>query len=284
MRSFFLLLISIVYETSLFLAVLFASPRQVTSVLSHLIPELYATLSTPLRHLTILISLVHLLAAAYPSQITFHQHLQSLSPSHLHPESESWTWINSLASSLRSLNYSKFEELTRPSSLSRILRGARENVAHEQKNSSKVVPTSTLESLESPHSSANLASRALQTLVESLRSKAREKTWHVIRSAYRELACRPESGATRDWLARSLALSSIVPTGKGIDVDEWLEMKSQEGQVRKKEDAAEGMWIVCKARWRPLCIVAKCWWFHISHQLQSSNFSSTPDGRNASWS
>jgi len=230
------------YETSLFLAILFDSPRQTTTILSHLIPDLYSTISTSLRDLTTLISLVHHLAAAYPSQSTFRQHLHSLPPSLRFPDSESCAWITSLASSLRSLNYSKFEELTRPSSFSHLL-----IVSNElgPKTSSKTTPS---ESFDSVHSSANLANRALQTLVEALRTTAREKTWHIIRSAYRELACHPESGATRDWLERSLALPSIVPTGKAINLDDWLEKKCGEGQIRKKDGTTEGRWIICKVR------------------------------------
>jgi hypothetical protein len=232
-----------VYETSLFLAILFDSPRQTTSILSHLIPDLYSALSTPLRDLTTLISLIHHLVAAYPSQIPFRQHLHSLPSSMLPPDSSAW--IRSLASSLRLLNYSKFEELTRPPSLSPLLRAA-----HEQNPSalSAAASTSTSENHDSHSANVNLANRALQTLVASLRSKAREKTWHVIRSAYRELGCDPESEATRNWLARSLALSSTIPTGKYISVDEWLENKRRDGQVRKKDGGSEGKWIICKVR------------------------------------
>ena len=232
-----------VYETSLFLAILFDSPRQTTTILSHLIPDLYSNITTPLFHLTTLLSLVHHLAAAYPSQNTFRQHLRSLPHSLLCPDSQSHVWIASLASCLRSLNYSKFEELTRPSSFLSLLR-----VTHEpnRKDSSATVPTSISAPLDT--SSLNLAKRAFYALVDSLRTKAREKTWHVIRSAYRELACHSESGTSRDWLERSLSLQPIVSACKGVDVDEWLENKSQEGQVRKKDGASEGRWIVCKVR------------------------------------
>jgi hypothetical protein len=234
---------SSVYETSLFLAILFDSPRQTTTILSHLIPDLYSTISTPLCHLTTLISLIHHLVAAYPSQSTFRQHLLSLPYSLLPSDSGSRLWIISLASCLRSLNYSKFEQMTRPSSFLSLL-----GVTHEpdRKKSSETVPTSTSELTS--YSSLNLAKRAFHALVDSLRIKAREKTWDVIRSAYRELACHPESGASRDWLERSLSLPSIVPACSGICVDEWLERKSQEGQVRKKDGASEGRWIVCKVR------------------------------------
>lgn len=231
---------SSVYETSLFLAILFDSPRQTTTILSHLVPDLYSTISTPLCHLTTLISLIHHLVAAYPSQSTFRQHLLSLPYSLLSSDSGSRLWIISLASCLRSLNYSKFAKLTRPSSFLSLLGEP------DRKKSFETVPTSTSELTSS--SGLNLAKRAFHVLVDSLRIKAREKTWDVIRSAYRELACHPESGASRDWLEKSLSLPSIDPACRGTCVDEWLERKSQEGHVRKKDGASEGTWIVCKVR------------------------------------
>jgi len=236
-----------VFEISLFLATIFDSPRQTTAILTHLIPVLYPSFSTPLRNLTTLLSLIHHLVAAYPSQVPFHQHLRSLPPSVLHQNSESIVWITSLASSLRSLNYSKFEALTRISSFSHFFM-----VPHElqSKTAPAEVSVSTSETPGYSCSGVNLANRALQTLVESLRSKAREKTWHVIRSAYRELACHPGFEATRGWLERSLALSAIVPTDTRTDVDDWLEIKSLEGHVRKKEGASEGRWIICKGQGR----------------------------------
>jgi len=107
---------SSVYETSLFLAILFDSPRQTTTILSHLIPDMYSIISTPLCHLTTLLSLIHHLVAAYPSQSTFRQHLLRFHiPCYLRTQGHA-CGIISLASCLRSLNYSKFEELTRPSS------------------------------------------------------------------------------------------------------------------------------------------------------------------------
>lgn len=227
-----------VYETSLFLAILFDSPRQTTTILSHLIPDIYSTLSTPPSCLVVIISLIHHLVAAYPSQVTFRQHLHTLPSSLLPLDSESRVWITSLASNLRSLNYSKFEKLTRPSSFSPLF-----DVTHKQDHR-----TSTLHSIDCLHSSADLANRALHVLIDSLRTKAREKSWHVIRSAYRELACHPGSGDTQDWLERSLALSSIIPAAcESTALHEWLEKKSREGQVKQK-DGAEGRWIICKVR------------------------------------
>jgi hypothetical protein len=228
-----------VYETSLFLAILFDSPRQTTSILSHLIPDIYSTLFSPLSRLVVIISLTHHLAAAYPSQVTFRQHLHTLPSSLLPLDSESRVWITSLAYNLRSMNYSKFEKLTRPSSFSPLF-----DVTQKQDHR-----TSTLDSIGCPHSSADLANQALHALIDSLRTKAREKSWHVIRSAYRELACHSGSGDTRDWLERSLALPSTIPAAcESTALREWLEKKSREGQVRQKDGASEGRWIICKVR------------------------------------
>lgn len=237
-------ILSTAYETSLYLAVLFDSPRQTTSVLSHLIQDLYAAHTTHLRSITILISLLHHLVAAYPSQNTFRQHIESLPPSLLSPTSELYLWMASLASSLRSLNYFKFEQLTRPHAFSHLLVSLQEPEAKES-------PASSIASASIPdsfQSSINLATEATHVLVDSLRTKAREKTWQIIRSAYREFASHPESKTTRQWLERSLALTSVVPGARGIELDQWLDKKSEEGQLRKKDGAADGRWIICKVR------------------------------------
>lgn len=106
----------------------------------------------------------------------------------------------------------------------------------------------SLESLSIyPQSSSNLAKKALFSLVDALRGKAREATWSVIRSAYRELSCHAEAEGTRDWLMRSLALYSVFPDASGVSVDEWLEKQTRLGRVRPKE-GAEGRWIICKIR------------------------------------
>jgi len=235
--------LSTAYETSLYLAVLFDSPGQTTSILSHLFQDLYN--STYLRSLTVLISLLHHLNVAYPSQNTFRQHLESLPSSLLPSTSDLYLWIASLALSLRSLNYFRFEQLTRPHSFSHLLVSSRES---ETKAPSSPPTSTSTSSLDSFRSSINLAIEAIYVLVNSLRIKAREKTWQIIRSTYRELSCHPESETTRHWLERSLALPSVVPGARGIDLDQWLDKKSQDGHLKKKDGAAEGRWIICKIR------------------------------------
>lgn len=192
--------------------------------------------------MTILISLLHHLVAGYPSQGPFRLHLDSLPSSLLPPLSESYLWIASLASSLRTLNYFKIEQLTRPHSFSHLLVSQIEEPPTTE--STAILVSSSI----SFQPSINLATKAIHTLVDSLRAKAREKTWEVIRSAYRELSCHPESENTRRWLEHSLALTPVVPGPHVIGLDQWLVKKSQEGQVRQKEGAIEGRWIVCKFR------------------------------------
>jgi hypothetical protein len=94
----------------------------------------------------------------------------------------------------------------------------------------------------SPKSSSQLAQRAIHHLLDALRIKTREMAWTVIRNAYRELSCQPDSQLdTRSWLMHSLSLQSDP------DLNQWLELESGLGHVRKKE-GIEGRWIVCKPR------------------------------------
>lgn len=231
-----------VYETSFHLAILFESPRQTTAIMSHLIPDLYSTTPTPSRYATTLVSLLHHLVAAYPSQGTFRQHLASLPKTLLPLESRSHKWIVSLALSLRSLNYSKFEEVTRHSSYTAFFefQPTRNNTPVNSPTSGSKPATASLFSTD------DLPREAAHILVDALRTKAREKTWQIICSAYRELSCNPESRDTRDWLERSLTLSP--GNSAVVDLDSWLEKKSEEGQVKKKDGAAQGRWILCKTR------------------------------------
>ena len=95
-----------VYESSLYLAVIFDSPKQTTSIISALVPEVY--LSTPPPHRlclpTILLSSLHHLLVAYPSQVPFNQFLQSIPETLLPRASPIYAWITSLAASIRTRN------------------------------------------------------------------------------------------------------------------------------------------------------------------------------------
>ncbi|KAF5382473.1 hypothetical protein D9615_003027 [Tricholomella constricta] len=224
-----------VYETSLYLAAAFESPKQSTSIIPHLVPSLYVSSPAPHDNLlaSVVISLLHHLVVAYPSQSSFRQHFASI-PSGLIPRNSAASkWIVSLAKSLRTQNYAAFELSTRPSSISRLFEGFNDL-------------SSALKSMSiSSGEGGSLSRQALSGLVHSLRSKARETTWEIIRSAYREVSCTNEE--TQTWLGSSLCLQSVVPYGRGIGAEDWLEQQSMHGHTRHK-DGVVGRWIIYKAR------------------------------------
>ena len=223
------------YETSSYLAVLFESNHQASSIFFHLVPELYLNVqeSRDRCQITILISLLHNLVSAYPSQSLFRDRLHAL-PHHIFPQgTAAYLWLSSLSSSLRCRNYVKFEEVTRPTAFAQLL--------GKSLHKSDDVPT---HSKYDPY----LCDDAFHALVDKLRTVSRTMTWSVIRHAYRELSFRVELEGTRDWLTRSLALQSVLPGAKShVPVEEWLEDKAAEGHVRQKE-GVEHTYIISKVR------------------------------------
>ncbi|EGN98497.1 hypothetical protein SERLA73DRAFT_183541 [Serpula lacrymans var. lacrymans S7.3] len=220
------------YETSLFLSVIFASPIQTTAVISHLVPDLYLSSRPPHQHRqsVTLISLLHSLVVSYPSQRHFNQCLVRLVPNFLERPSDAHTWITSLAQSLRSLNYVRFEGLTSSSVLSQFLDR----------------PLSNKTGLTSDPVGSGMPDLALLTLVDHLRKRARDKTWTMIRSSYRELSLHKEGG---EWLSKSLALPPTLPRDTEITLEEWMKGRYKDGHVKPKE-GAEGKWIVCNLQVR----------------------------------
>ncbi|KAL4259302.1 hypothetical protein AB1N83_010874 [Pleurotus pulmonarius] len=89
-----------VYETSLFLAAIFDSQKQLNSVIPQL-PSLHSSVSEA----------AHL------------QHFDLLPPSFLPRDSAARKWITSVAASLRTHNYVKFAELTHPDAFSHFTAG-----------------------------------------------------------------------------------------------------------------------------------------------------------------
>ena len=172
------------------------------------------------------------IVSAYPSQSLYYERLHSLPPSFLPTQSPAEIWMSSLTSCLRSRNYIKFEELTRPTAFAHII--------HEPKKISSLNP------LLSP-SGLDLARKAFYNIMSKLRAVSRETTWSVIRYTYRDLSLRAGDGTTRDWLSRSLALPSVIPGERDIPVEEWLQRKIGEGHARAKE-GVEGKYIICKVR------------------------------------
>lgn len=155
----------------------------------------------------------------YPSQAVFHERLRFLPSSHLPKDSTARAWLLSIARALREVNYTQFELISQARSYATFIHPPADHVK--------------------PH----LSTRALETLIAALRAKARERTWAVMRSAYRELWCH-EGSETTAWLGRCLCLEE----GDGrMPVDRWLEVKEKEGQVKKKE-GLEGRWTVCRVK------------------------------------
>ncbi len=230
-----------VYETSLYLAALFSSPVQMTSIVSQLLPHMYLphqahhSRSLPI----VILSCLHFLGTAYPSQSRFLEHLASL-PAYLLPKSsDARRWLWDLARSLRQRNFARLEQLTARGTFSALVAAA-----HPQE-----APSSKVSGAPD-----DLALEVIATLVDVLRTKARDTVWSVLRSAYRELSCpapnaaqEPDEPSTRVWLCQSLLLAPVtLPTVGQIDstlIDDWLKTKHASGNIRPKEEV-EGRWIV----------------------------------------
>ncbi|CAA7262917.1 unnamed protein product [Cyclocybe aegerita] len=218
------------YETSLYLSILFESPKQTTSI----IPHLFATDPPPIPKpaiYTILCSLLHFLVVSYPSQSRYHEHLDSIPRSLLSRKSELFLWLSSLTKSLRTRNYSKFAALAQKRTIVQFIDSFLE--LHETK-------------MEGAHKADDkLGLEAVLFFTDVLRQKAAETSWTILRSAYRELWFDYES--TKTWLPRSLCLDSIQDDRRSVRIDDWMGSRVSMGHVRPK-DGVEGRWIVCKAR------------------------------------
>jgi hypothetical protein len=223
------------------LSILFAAPAQTTSIISHLVPGMYATqrdLPSSSESSTV-VSLLHFLAIGYPSQSRYMEHLGSVPKAFLSAVPR--RWLRDLTCALRQHNFARLERLTTRASALKALRLDPE-VDIKSRNSTTEGP-------------ANLVLEAMCTLLDSLRARARETAWAVLRSAYRELSCpRPSEAApshTRDWLLRSLTLQAVAyKKARDKDdtlLDEWIQQRVSSGELRPKE-GVDGRWIVCKAK------------------------------------
>lgn len=219
-----------VYETSLHLSVLFKSPAQTTSTLSHLFPAFYvvpaqarpptSTLHTP-EHDTAtqpvpesppptalastLIFLLHHFVSTYPSQLSFHTQLRQL-----HPTLQQLLRAPLATASSSGPGTPSSSPQTEPAS---------QPADRHRRFSSDSSPYDWLAALArclrrrdyarlgvlTEHAAfgrfvnvdvaangdpRNLAKEAIQVLVESLLEKAREPAWNVLRTAYREVHLR----------------------------------------------------------------------------------------------
>lgn len=229
-----------VYETSMYLSILFSSPKDATSAISHLTPGMYKAHAHPPETCptAVTVSLLYYLVTTYPSQSRYSESLGSIPHSLLPADTRGW--LRELTRALRQHNYAKLEQLTERSTAARAL----------IVDSLRAMPSSE----PKPGAPPDLAMETLCSLLDSLRSRVRDTTWAVLRSAYRELSCPKPTDATlsltRDWLLRSLLLRNVTPEVDRHDealLDSWIQQRISLGELRAKE-GVEGRWIVCKVR------------------------------------
>jgi hypothetical protein len=217
-----------VYETSLWLSIIFHSHAQTTAILSPLLPDLYISVVSTVKDeassgLTVLLASLHSLERHYPSQRAFFDLSKSLPPSFA-LQDDHQVWLHDLSCSLRRSGYSHFRRLTQKTTLVRL-------VASETPDQTPLHPGP-----DGP----DLALLSLQTLVTSLRDRLRLSAWCTVRSAYREFAL-PQCDTTT-WLSNVLLLE--VETGKQeAHVQLWFTSREQLGEVVKK-DGIDGRWAV----------------------------------------
>ena len=248
-----------VYETSLYLSIVFESPKQPPSIIPHLIPGVYqaASCSQPLRLATLLVSLLYHLATTYPSQSTFRKHLDSIPHALLPRDSKAHQWISALARSLRTKNYPQFDRL---SQVSIIVSTLSEPVGG-------LLTIASLTTAPRADASRELAHGAILTTLHALRAKARDTFWAVLRSAYNELAYTPSAGDSKQWLARSLCLESPLSEDLTMDPETWLDDQARAGQVLAKE-GVKGRYL-CKFR-RSAITTPPRLWYSLQHLISKT--------------
>ncbi|KAF9525516.1 hypothetical protein CPB83DRAFT_896960 [Crepidotus variabilis] len=234
-----------VYETSLYLSVLFDSPKQTISIIPHLssrTPDLRPICQSVY---SLLGSILHYLVVYYPSQGQYFQYLQSIPSSTLSrsPQSEPHTWLSALSRSLRARNYAKLSLLTSKATILDVIQKAPSN------GTGLIQPDQSNHGLPHHQADSKLGQDAVLHLLQALRQKSAVTTWSVLRSAYREIstADTAEGKSTSKWLQKSLLLEAVTSKAQDEKAESWLLSKIDLGYVRKKEDV-EGRWIVCKAR------------------------------------
>ncbi|KAI6030416.1 hypothetical protein F5J12DRAFT_888218 [Pisolithus orientalis] len=270
-------ILNAVYETSLYLSIMFESSvgmLDTTSILARLVPGMYTTIVRPLQSsqsqstsqssasLTAILMLLHTLVITYPSQRAYFDTLKSIPECILDRKSETYGWVRAVARCLGRCDFVEFEKLMRGSSVFDLVA----SVGGDSKRDSNIHVHSTsvsnshlrktapnAQAIPSRHT-LDLARTAFRVLLSRLRAKARGRAWVVFRSAYREIS---EGDEVKRWLERYLALESVegvalegtesVPgTGK-IPFDEWIRERERDGHIGRKEGAV-GKWVVCKLR------------------------------------
>ncbi|KAJ3569391.1 hypothetical protein NP233_g5082 [Leucocoprinus birnbaumii] len=210
-----------VYERSLYLSIIFTSPKHTAAIIPALLDDLYLRAFSPStdlgvdsanhnhhRHMSLLISLIHHLATQFPSQSPYHHQISSMPKDWL--PSDTRTWLGCLTRSLRTGNYYQLGILTGEQRVSQL---------HDPRDS-----TSTPTQLHD-----QLAVRALTTAIDALRSKARASSWRIMRAAYRELWFE-EPYDTRHWLRISLEIEDPE------EFDQWLAEVEKSNEMKKKDE------------------------------------------------
>lgn len=172
--------------------------------------------------------------------------------------------MNDLARCLRRRSYANLEELTCRHAFTSFFLKSDQSASETSKTQDATLIDAKNANFWAG-APAHLALEAACVLIDALRAKARETTWLVLRSAYRELHClpscsdnvelKPDTGtvsSTAHWLIHSLALHSVTSGLEHTEsadklVNEWLAERCTAGEVRRKDGAGmEGRWIVCK--------------------------------------
>lgn len=203
---------------------------QITSILSHLLPDLYLSIEHPPKEsvsFTVLLASLHSLDIHYPSQQAFLKLFKSLTASFaLRRDHE--VWLRELSTSLRRGGYAQFGRLTQPSSLTLLAAWP----ASETRDRTPPI----LQGLD-------LRQLSLQMLINCLRNHFRLSTWRVLRSAYREFALPLSDTAT--WLSDVLLLerNSEKPEDlRGDNVQLWFAARENHGEVGRNGN--DGRWAV----------------------------------------
>lgn len=159
------------------------------------------------------------LDSSYPSQRDYYEDRQGfLSSRCIARDSPIVSWLASLAGAIRSSNYYKVEALTRSKVYMSLLD------SRPQKPSEGAV---------------NLDSSSVRVIISSLHDRLRDRSWPILRVAYREMTCLPKATDTSEWLKRSLILNSKT------SVETWFKQQSEKGNVKAKEEV-DGKWIIIK--------------------------------------
>ncbi|KAI0309922.1 hypothetical protein OF83DRAFT_932183 [Amylostereum chailletii] len=211
-----------VYETSLHLSVIFSSSTQTMSILSHLLPDLYATSKKTPSQWTVLLALLHSLLAHHPSQQAFYDKYREILPSCRLSHALA-LWIKGVA---RSLHRNEPLQLSQRAQLAQI---------------EDLLPLPSEDNRQRPSTIPPLHGLAVESLLEAIRDLSRQSSWRILRSAYHEFGL--PVADTRTWLTRQL----LLPEVSGMALDAWLKVREEKEEISQKE-GAEGRWVVKNKR------------------------------------